>query len=732
MRQFIFIILAMVSCTVAVAQSAFAESKGNFCFLNHEKIQPTTYPQIQTQQTVFADFNQDGLQDVAYVANNENKLFIQLNSGNAIPVFLNTVTPVHNNLNYNTGNAVAADFNNDGKPDLATINYFGNVFTFKNNGSLIFDRDSITSLVSGSGFFGKLYPIQLDNDNRTDLLSVSITASPVPGFHFSVLKNNSINGGALSFDVANSGYIKSAFTFSNMAFDAQAGDLNNDGLDEFMFVSDLTGDSVTVMYSLFGALNQKISFGFGGAGVVNKKLLVTDVNSNGSRDVAVMGTVATNLNYVYVYAPVVTASVITSMNTQTIVPFLYYSRDFTFSDLNNDGLKELVVINGITNALQIYPQLQPLNFVSTPVTFTLNNHYPEGIRVTDADNNFRRDLVTYSTGSVSSIAMLRNFTFRDSLYAIPNKTVLCNGESIILKHELKGYQGAFSSSYSNFQPSLNHTLQISAPGNYSALSNYSFIASGYSCSVSSNTLSIQSGITPTLNVSGIFKVCKGDTALLAVTGADTYSWSNGSQMSTISISPSGFTNLSVTGTNSTGCFSTVSATLDAYPVPTVAIHYEKNILCENESAIITASGAQTYSWAGGQQTASLMITQNLSTPQSYTVTGIDINGCFSKASFETVVNTNCTETIKVTNGITPNNDGNNDFFFIRNIEKYPNNKVSVFNRWGALLYSASGYDNHDKRWPKQNTKETEGTYFYVVETGNGEPPLKGWLEIIGN
>ncbi|MBE7671630.1 tandem-95 repeat protein, partial [Tenacibaculum piscium] len=49
------------------------------------------------------------------------------------------------------------------------------------------------------------------------------------------------------------------------------------------------------------------------------------------------------------------------------------------------------------------------------------------------------------------------------------------------------------------------------------------------------------------------------------------------------------------------------------------------------------------------------------------------------------------------NIMTPDNDGDNDVFFISCIDKpeYANNRVEIFNRWGNTVYKASGYNNSD-------------------------------------
>jgi len=45
----------------------------------------------------------------------------------------------------------------------------------------------------------------------------------------------------------------------------------------------------------------------------------------------------------------------------------------------------------------------------------------------------------------------------------------------------------------------------------------------------------------------------------------------------------------------------------------------------------------------------------------------------------------------------PNDDGSNDYFKVLCIEKYPNAKFEVYNRWGNLLYEQENYGNQD-RW----------------------------------
>lgn len=68
---------------------------------------------------------------------------------------------------------------------------------------------------------------------------------------------------------------------------------------------------------------------------------------------------------------------------------------------------------------------------------------------------------------------------------------------------------------------------------------------------------------------------------------------------------------------------------------------------------------------------------------------------------------------------TPNGDGENDFFYIGNIEKYPDNNLKIYNRYGKMIYSSSNYAN-DWNGTYLGNEVPTGTYFYILDDGKGE------------
>lgn len=80
------------------------------------------------------------------------------------------------------------------------------------------------------------------------------------------------------------------------------------------------------------------------------------------------------------------------------------------------------------------------------------------------------------------------------------------------------------------------------------------------------------------------------------------------------------------------------------------------------------------------------------------------------------------------NILSPNGDGINDTWVIKNIEYYPDNQVKVFDRSNRVLYSKHGYTN-DWNGTYNNSALSQGTYFFIIEPGAGLAPLRGFITI---
>jgi gliding motility-associated-like protein len=84
----------------------------------------------------------------------------------------------------------------------------------------------------------------------------------------------------------------------------------------------------------------------------------------------------------------------------------------------------------------------------------------------------------------------------------------------------------------------------------------------------------------------------------------------------------------------------------------------------------------------------------------------------------------------VPNTFTPNGDGINDLWDIAELENFPDCKVTVYNRWGTVVYSSIGYV---KPWNGaiNNKPLPIGTYYFIIDPKLAQLKiLKGWVAII--
>ncbi len=85
--------------------------------------------------------------------------------------------------------------------------------------------------------------------------------------------------------------------------------------------------------------------------------------------------------------------------------------------------------------------------------------------------------------------------------------------------------------------------------------------------------------------------------------------------------------------------------------------------------------------------------------------------------------------ITATNILTPNGDGKNDYWIVKDIELYPQNKVTVYDKAGRVVYTKVGYRNE---WDGtlSGAPLAQGTYYYTVNLGPYLPDFKGFITIL--
>jgi hypothetical protein len=225
---------------------------------------------------------------------------------------------------------------------------------------------------------------------------------------------------------------------------------------------------------------------------------------------------------------------------------------------------------------------------------------------------------TSSNGCAGSTATLAVAVYSLPTLSISGSSTLCSGSNLSLNAN-----GA--STYTWVGLSSNASVLTDSPS-----SNFTYSLSGTNaqgCVGSLTTLAVTVYSLPILSVLGTNTICLGGNSILTANGANSYTWSNtGSNLSTLTISPSANTNYTLNGTSGDGCLGTPAVlAVTVYSLPLVAIS-GSSVVCSGNSTNLTALGATNYTWTNsGSNNSSISINPTSSTV--YSLIGVSVEGC---------------------------------------------------------------------------------------------------------
>ena len=212
-------------------------------------------------------------------------------------------------------------------------------------------------------------------------------------------------------------------------------------------------------------------------------------------------------------------------------------------------------------------------------------------------------------------------------------------------HQVTITTPSFPATYSGFPLCSGSTLTLSV----TAYNSYSWSTGANTSSIvvspSQNTTYTVQGIdanscvhtsvqsitvlpVPVLTIVGGSSVCAGGTVTQTATGAISYTWSTGANTASVSFSPAVSSVYTVSGTNANNCSSSLTTIVMVKPLPALTIS-GPTLICKNETALQTVTGALSYTWNTGSLTNTLLLSPLVST--QYTVTGMDSSGCINSA-----------------------------------------------------------------------------------------------------
>jgi len=146
-------------------------------------------------------------------------------------------------------------------------------------------------------------------------------------------------------------------------------------------------------------------------------------------------------------------------------------------------------------------------------------------------------------------------------------------------------------------------------------------------------------------------------------------------------------------------------------------------ICVGDTTSLSPGIFSSYKWQDGSTNPGYKVTA----AGTYSVTVTDTLGC--TASDTVVISENYCTTVPIPNTFTPNGDGINDTWNIPPLQYFPMCTVTIFSRWGQLVFSSVGYPKawdgtyHGKPLPT-------GTYYYVINLHNNTGLLSGFVAVL--
>ena len=247
---------------------------------------------------------------------------------------------------------------------------------------------------------------------------------------------------------------------------------------------------------------------------------------------------------------------------------------------------------------------------------------------------------------------------------------------------------------------------------------------------------------PGFSVSPGYATCVNGTAPLTAAGGTSYLWSpaqllNNPRIANPIATVPGNTSFTVVITDSICNLSTSLSTIvttDLVP-PVITASKSSDIDCVFSSAQLNAVGANVYAWSPATNLSNSSIANPIATPvatQLYTVTGTNsLTNCKSKDTVTVFVKGATAPKAFIPNTFTPNGDGANDCFRVKDFGTVKTLDVMIFNRYGNLVFQTkNSNDCWDGRYKGQPAEVGNYVYYIKVLNDCGEEVEKGNLLLI--
>jgi gliding motility-associated-like protein len=253
-------------------------------------------------------------------------------------------------------------------------------------------------------------------------------------------------------------------------------------------------------------------------------------------------------------------------------------------------------------------------------------------------------------------------------------------------------------------------------------------AEGCTDSITKNyTFTTYPNITYTLT--GTSPFCVGDSLSVRANGGTNVIWLNDNDTNRTKVFKSA-TRYRVRAFNGPLCFVDDNDTVLVYPKVKVTAFTDTTIY-RGGVATLRATGASTYTWSPAtalNATTGPTVKSSTLKTRTYIVSGSSSAGC-SDADTVTVTVIDPPFT-RIPNIITPNNDGDNDVWDVKELKDLDLYDLTIVDYQGKVVYESSNYLNDWNAVDKSNKELPDGIYYYLLHHRGNHSELKGFIHVI--
>lgn len=280
----------------------------------------------------------------------------------------------------------------------------------------------------------------------------------------------------------------------------------------------------------------------------------------------------------------------------------------------------------------------------------------------------------------------------------------------------------------------NATVTVTQFGAY----DFAWTESNSQCS-SSDIVRVEFYDLPAVNAGTDVAICRGRNIQLNATGNGTFLWAPANLLNNPAIAnpvatPTVTTLFTVTLTATTsGCKNTDQINVEVRPQPIANAGPDQELAFTFETTLEAAvpGSNQTGEWtllAGRGEISDIndpaSIVSDLGLDMNSFIWTVTNGVCPVSADTVTIL----VRDLKIPTLITPNEDGNNDYFVINGIETLGKCSLTVFNRWGGRVFENPGYNNKWNGLDENDKPLPEDTYFFILKTEKNRS-IKGYIVI---